>query len=199
MMVSMITLCYDTENFPWYDYRKIQYHGFIIILLFYNIIIILPNPMLIHEDQQEAKAAEIRALKVELIRLQLSHEWVSRNLTMTVHNPIVVINESDITVARRLHETAERIHNSRVGKAPPIHTFTGENVMSYGRIGCQLLSGLLIGMVRVRTKSCCSWLDISEKALREWNLLSGTQTSSFSLVTEEMQNRLDLGSKALAV
>ena len=75
---------------------------------------------------------------------------------MTVHNPIVVINESDITVARRLHETAERIYNSRVGKAPPIYTFTGENVMSYGRIGCQLLSGLLIGMVRVRTKSCCS-------------------------------------------
>ena len=59
MMVSMITLCYDTENFPRHDYRKIQYHGFIIILLFYNIIVILPNPMLIHEDQQEAKAAEI--------------------------------------------------------------------------------------------------------------------------------------------
>ena len=74
MVVSMITLCYDTENFPRYDYRKIQYCGFIIILLFYNIIIILPNPMLIHEDQQEAKAAEIQALKVELIRLQLSHE-----------------------------------------------------------------------------------------------------------------------------
>ena len=46
---------------------------------------------------------------------------------MTVYNLVVVTNESDITVARRLHETAEKIHNSRVGKAPPIHTFTGEN------------------------------------------------------------------------
>ena len=69
-----------------------------------------------HKDQQEAKDTEIPTLKAELVRLQLSHERVPRNLTMTVYSPAVVASTSDITIPGRLHETVERTHNSRVGK-----------------------------------------------------------------------------------
>ena len=72
--------------------------------------------LLIHEDQQEAKDAEIRTLKAELVRQQLSHERVPRNSLTTVHSPAVIA--SDITVPGRLHETVGRAYNSRVGKAP---------------------------------------------------------------------------------
>ena len=115
---------------------------------------------------------------------------------MTVHSPAVVA--SDITVPGRPHETAERTHNSRVGKAPPIDTFTGKN--------CDVLWEDWLPTFE-RAAHWNSWSEdekllqlagyLKKKALQEWNLLSGTQKSSFTVATEEMQNRLDLGSKAL--
>ena len=112
--------------------------------------------LLTHEDQQEAKDAEIRALKMELARLRVPRERVSEHSTTPVRNPVTVTNVGDSTAPERLQgETAGRTRTSRVGKAPSVDTFTGE--MSYGRIGCQHLSVPLIGTIGVRTKSCYSW------------------------------------------
>ena len=112
--------------------------------------------LLTHEDQQEAKDAEIRALKMELTRLRVPRERVSEHSTTPVRNPVTVTNVGDSTAPERLQgETAGRTRTSRVGKAPSVDTFTGE--MSYGRIGCQHLSVPLIGTIGVRTKSCYSW------------------------------------------
>ena len=86
---------------------------------------------------------------------------------MPVHTLAVVINASDMMApGKPHHETAKRSHNSRVRKTPPIDIFTGENCdVLYGRIGCQLFSWRLIGIDRVRTKSCCSWQDTSGRQL----------------------------------
>ena len=93
-----------------------------------------------------------------------------------------------------------RSHTTRVGKAPLIDTFTGEN-------SDVLWEDWLPTFERATHWNYWSedekllqlaWY-LRKKALQEWNLLSGTQKSSFSVATEEMQNRLDPGSKALAV
>ena len=156
--------------------------------------------LLTHEDQQEAKDAEIRALKMELARLRVPRERVSEHSTTPVHNPVTVTNVGDSTAPERLQgETAGRTRTSRVGKAPPVDTFTGEN--------CDVLWEDWLPTFE-RAAHWNNWSEdekllqlagyLRKKALQEWNLLSGTQKSSFTVATEEMQDRLDPGSKALA-
>ena len=107
--------------------------------------------LLIHEDQQEAKDAEIRTLKAELVRQQLSHERVPRNSLTTVHSPTVIA--SDIIVPGTLHETAGRTYDSRVGKAPPLEPFVGEGQTCFLRNGSQVLKELPPGMAGVKLRS----------------------------------------------
>ena len=154
--------------------------------------------LLNHEDEQDAKDAEIRVLRAELATLQPSRERVAEH---SAHNsPVVTTTTTGVIVPRRSErETVVRSHTSRVGKAPPIDTFTGEN------------SDVLWEDWLPTFERAAHWNDWSEdekllqlagylrkKALQEWNLLSGTQRSSFTVAIEEMQNRLDPGSKALA-
>ena len=156
--------------------------------------------LLAHEDQQEAKDAEIRALKAELARLQVPRERVSERLATPVHGSAILSNTSAMTTPRGLGgEMGGRSHTSRVGKAPPIDTFTGVN--------CDVLWVDWVPTFE-RAAHWNNWSEdekllqlagyLRKKALQEWNLLSATQKSSFIVATEEMQNRLDPGSKALA-
>jgi len=51
-----------------------------------------------------------------------------------------------------------------------------------------------------KNKTVSRRLEISlKKALQEWGLLSDTQRSTYAIATTEMQNRLDPGSKMIAV
>ena len=51
-----------------------------------------------------------------------------------------------------------RTQCSRVGKAPPIDTFTGENSDTLWETGCRHLNELYTGMGGVKKKDCCCWL-----------------------------------------
>ena len=113
---------------------------------------------------------------------------------------MTVTNVGDSTAPERLQgETAGRTHTSRVGKAPPVDTFTGEN--------CDVLWEDWLPTFE-RAAHWNNWSEdekllqlagyLRKKALQEWNLLSGTQKSSFTVGTEEMQDRLDPGSKGMA-
>ena len=127
---------------------------------------------MIHKDQEEAKDAEIRTLMAELVRQQLSHERVPRHSLTTVHSPAVIA--SDITVPGRLHETAGRTYNSRVGKAPPLEPFVGE--------GADMLFE--------------EWLPSFEKELP---LLNTADTAGYTEATSVLKERLDPNRKALAI
>ena len=83
-------------------------------------------------------------------------------------------------------EMVGRNHTSRVGKAPPIDTFTGKN--------CDVLWEDWLPTFEWAT-SWNSWSEgkkllqlvyFRRKALQEWNLFSATQKSSFTMATKEM-------------
>ena len=144
------------------------------------------------------KDAEIRILKAELIRQQLSHERVPRNSLTTVHSPAVIA--SDITVPGRLHEIAGRTYNSRVGNAPPLEPFVGEGADMF-------FEEWLPSFERVATWN--GWGEAEKliqlaghlrgKALQEWSLLNTADTAGYREATSVLKERLDPTRKALAV
>ena len=154
--------------------------------------------LLIHKDQEEAKDAEIRTLMAKLVRQQLSHERVPRNSLTIVHSPAVIA--SDITVPGRLHETAGRTYNYRVGKAPPLEPFVGEGAD-------MLFEEWLPSFERVATWN--GWGEAEKliqfaghlrgKTLQEWSLLNTADTLGYTEATSVLKERLDPNRKALAV
>ena len=123
----------------------------------------------------------------------------SYSATSAHSSSVVPTTTADVIVPRSERDTVVRSYTSRVGKASPIDTFTGEN------------SDVLWEDWLPTFECAAHWNNWSEdekplqlagylrkKVLQEWNLLSGTQRSSFTVPTEEMQNQLDPGSKALA-
>ena len=95
-----------------------------------------------------------------------------------------------MTPGRLEGEMGGRSHTSRVGKASPLDTFTGEN--------CDVLWEVLWEDWLPTFERAAHWNNWSEdekllqlagylrkKALQEWNLLSTTQKSSHTVVTEE--------------
>ena len=57
---------------------------------------------LLHEDEQDAKDAEIRVLRAELASLQPSRERVPEYLTMPVYSSPMIVTNTDVVVPRRL-------------------------------------------------------------------------------------------------
>ena len=118
---------------------------------------------------------------------------------LTYVTPTTVDSVQQELTLQAPQEVGSSITIARRGKAPPIDTFTGEN--------CDVLREDWLPTFE-RAAHWNSWSEdekllqvagyLRRKALQEWNLLSGTQKSSFTVGTEEMQNRLDPGSKALA-
>ena len=107
--------------------------------------------LLMYEDEQDTKDAEIQTLKAELAR---SQEHSSEGSRALVCRPLEVTPSDSGTLVRRFeYETSERPSSSRVGKAPPIDTFTGESADFHGKIGCHYLKRLLIEMDRRNRKS----------------------------------------------
>ena len=60
--------------------------------------------LLHHEDEQDAKDAEIRALRAELATLQPSRERAPEHSTTPVHNSPVIVTNTDVVVPRRLED-----------------------------------------------------------------------------------------------
>ena len=87
--------------------------------------------LLRHEDQQNAKDAEIQSLKAELARLRASHERTSeervRSSSVPSNSEGLSSNDGGGLLISPQHEISGRTQSARVGKAPPIDTFTGEN------------------------------------------------------------------------
>ena len=73
-------------------------------------------------DEVKSNASYCSALRSEHVSRSSSTE--QNELEVIVAESAVIA--SDITVPRRLHETAERTYNSRVGKAPPLEPFVDE-------------------------------------------------------------------------
>ena len=159
--------------------------------------------LLRHEDQQDAKDAEIQSLKAELARLRASHERTSeermRSSSVPSNSEGLSSNDGGGLLISPQHEISGRTQSARVGKAPPIDTFTGENPDTLWEDWLPTFE---------RAAHWNHWTEeekllqlagyLRKKALQEWNLMSETQKHSFKIATKEMQNRLDPGSKALA-
>jgi len=149
--------------------------------------------LLTHEDEQDTKDAEIRTLKAELARLQ------GHSSGTLLHGPEVTPTGSATPIRRLEYEVNRGPSGSRVGKAPPIDTFTGESVDVLWEDWLPLFE---------RAAHWNGWTEeekllqiagyFRRKALQEWNLLSETHKSSYTMAVREMQTRLDPGSKVMA-
>ena len=150
--------------------------------------------LLAHEELLEEKEAEIALLKTRILSLT---NGTDEALTYVI--PTTVDSVQQELTLQAPQEVGSSITIARRGKAPPIDTFTGEN--------CDVLWEDWLPTFE-QAAHWNSWSEdekllqvagyLRRKALQEWNLLSGTQKSSFTVATEEMRNRLDPGSKALA-
>ena len=150
--------------------------------------------LLAHEESLEEKEAEIALLKARILSLTSGTDEALTYVTPTTVDSV----QQELTL-QAPQEVGSSITIARRGKAPPIDTFTGEN--------CDVLWEDWLPTFE-RAAHWNSWSEdekllqlagyLRRKALQEWNLLSGTQKSSFTVATEEMQNRLDPGSKAQA-
>ena len=88
---------------------------------------------------------------------------------------MIVIN-TDVVVPRRLeNEMVGRSHSTRIGKAPPIDTFTGENSDVLWEDWLPTLESAAHWNEDEKLPQLAGYL--RKKTLQELNLLSGTQKS----------------------
>ena len=148
-----------------------------------------------HEESLEEKEAEIALLKARILSLTSGTDEALTYVTPTTVDSVL----QELTL-QAPQEVGSSVTITRRGKAPPVEPYTGENP--------DILWEEWLPMFE-RAASWNGWTEqdkllqlagyLRGKALQEWSLLSDSDQSTFTIATAEMQNRLDPGSKMIAV
>ena len=140
---------------------------------------------LTHEDEMGKKDIEIEELREQVT--QLLHPTSARPLSRTS------------SVASVVQDVGRPPVPLRIGKAPPVDPYTGEDPEVWWEDWLPTFE---------RAASWNKWTDeekviqlaghLRQKALLEWNLIDVTDRDVYERACKQMQARLDLGGKAVA-
>ena len=151
--------------------------------------------LLAHEESLEEKEAEIALLKARILSLTSRTTEVQ-----AIETPVTDDGVPQELTALSPREISRNVTTTRRGKAPPVEPYTGEDPNTLWEDWLPMFE---------RAASWNGWTEqerllqlaghLRGKALQEWGLLNNDHKSTFARATTEMRNRLDPGSKMIAV
>ena len=151
--------------------------------------------LLAHEESLEEKEAEIALLKARILSLTSRTTEVQ-----AIETPVTDDGVPQELTALSPREISRNVTTTRRGKAPPVEPYTGEDPNTLWEDWLPMFE---------RAASWNGWTEqerllqlaghLRGKALQEWGLLNNDHKSTFAKATTEMRNRLDPGSKMIAV